>query len=55
MKKYLTWLAVLFLLAGCFGGTGPSVKDPGVDTQTDYFRTKYHTTINYYLKHSLER
>jgi hypothetical protein len=43
MKNFITTLRVLFLLAGCFGGTGPSVKDLGVDTQTNYFRTKYHT------------
>ena len=45
MKYIIKVLAVLFLLAGCFVGTGPSVKDPGVDTQTNYFRTKYHNDI----------
>jgi hypothetical protein len=45
MKNIIKVLTDLFLLAGCFVGTGPSVKDPGVYTQTNYFRTKYHNDI----------
>ncbi len=45
MKNIIKILAVLILLAGCFGGTGPDVKDPGVDVQTNYFRTKYQNQI----------
>jgi hypothetical protein len=30
LKKFLTLIPILFLLAGCFGETGQQVKDPGL-------------------------
>ena len=45
MKNIIKVLAVLILLAGCFGEIGPQVKESVLDTQTNYFRTKYHNEI----------